>query len=153
MPGFLARPLLFQEHRVNCVANSCKILIADRNRHVREFLRRELCAEGYQVEVARDGREVLSRLNGEERPHLLILDLEIPYLDEPELGAYLHDSQPPLPVIIHTLLPEYPTHLTFPMAAALLEKKEDTDLLKSVVAEVIGKYYPRRFVVRRHKKV
>lgn len=128
---------------VTFVANICKILIADRNRHVRDFLRRELSAEGYQVEVARDGREVLGRINGDDPPHLLILDLEIPYLDEPEVWARLKDRQPPLPVVIHTFLPEYPTNLTLPIAAAFLEKKGDTDLLKAVVAEVIGKHYPK----------
>jgi hypothetical protein len=50
-----------------------------------------------------------------------------------------------LPVIIHTFLPEYPTQLTVPLAAAFLEKKGDTDELKAVVAEVIGKNYPRQF--------
>ena len=127
------------------MANQCKILIADRNRHVREFLRRELGAEGYQVEVARDGRELLNRLDDADPPHLLILDLEIPYLDELEIWARLKDRQPPLPVVIHTFLPEYPTQLTVPLAAAFLEKKGDTDELKAVVAEVIGKHYPRQF--------
>jgi len=127
---------------VSFVAKSCKILIADRNRHVRDFLRRELSAEGYQVEVAKDGREVLGRIDGEDPPQLLILDLEIPYLDEPEVWARLKDRQPPLPVVIHTFLPEYPTNLTLPIAAAFLEKKGDTDQLKAVVAEVIDKHYP-----------
>jgi CheY-like chemotaxis protein len=121
----------------------CKILIADRNRHVREFLRRELLAEGYRVEVARDGRELLDRLNGDDPPQLLILDLEIPYLDELQVWERLQDCQPPLPVVIHTFLPEYPTNLTLPLAAVFLEKKGDTDQLKSVVAEVIRKNYPK----------
>jgi CheY-like chemotaxis protein len=132
------------------VADRCKILIADRNRHVRDFLRRELIAEGYQVEMAADGREVLSRINGTDPPHLLILDLEIPYLDEPEVWDRLKDCQPPLPLVIHTLLPHYPTNLTLPVAAAFLEKKGDTDLLKAVVAEVIDKYYPEGIPARDH---
>jgi CheY-like chemotaxis protein len=132
------------------VADRCKILIADRNRHVRDFLRRELTAEGYQVEVAADGREILSRINGNDRPHLLILDLEIPYLDEPEVWARLKDCQPPLPLVIHTLLPEYPTRKTCPIAAAFLEKRGDTDQLKAVVAELIDKYYPQGIPAREH---
>lgn len=131
------------------MANTCKILIADRNRNVRDFLRRELSAEGYVVEVARDGREVLGRINGDDPPHLLILDLEIPYLDEPEVWARLKDRQPPLPVVIHTFLPEYPTHLTLPIAVAFLEKKGDTDLLKAVVADMIGKHYPKGIPARK----
>ena len=133
---------------VSFVANSCKILIADRNRHVRDFLRRELSAVGYRVEVARDGREMLGRINGEDPPHLLILDLEIPYLDEPEVWSRLKDRHPALPVVIHTFLPEYPTNLTLPIDATFLEKKGDTDLLKRVVAEVIERRYPQGVPVR-----
>jgi CheY-like chemotaxis protein len=128
----------------------CKILIADRNRHVRDFLRRELTAEGYEVEVAADGREVLSRINDKDPPHLLILDLETPYLDEPDVWDILKKLQPPLPLIIHTLLPQYPTNLTLPMTAAFLEKRGDTDLLKAVVADVIDKFYPQGVPAREH---
>ena len=95
--------------------------------------------------TAADGREILSRIDSNNPPHLLILDLEIPYLDELEIWTRLNDRQPPLPVVIHTFLPEYPTHLTVPMAAAFLEKKGDTDELKAVVAEVINKHYPKEF--------
>jgi DNA-binding NtrC family response regulator len=132
------------------VTDRCKILIADRNRHVRDFLRRELTTEGYQVEMAADGREILSQINGNDPPHLLILDLEIPYLDEPEVLARLQDCQPPLPLVIHTLLPEYPTSQTCPVAAAFLEKRGDTDHLKAVVADVISKYYPKGIPAREH---
>jgi CheY-like chemotaxis protein len=145
----LARRLLIRyPTRVSSGADMCKILIADRNRHVRDLLRRELAAEGYRVEVAADGREVLSRINGDDPPNLLILDLEIPYLDEPEICARLKDCQPPLPLVIHTLLPQPLTSRAFPLAAAFLEKKGDTDLLKAVVAEVLGKYYPQGFSAR-----
>lgn len=126
-----------------------KILVADRNRHVRDFLRRELSAEGYRVEVAADGREILSRINGADPPHVLILDLEIPYLDEP-VWCRLRDCQPALPLVIHTLLPHAPMEQILPGAAAFLEKKGDTDLLKTVLAEVIGRYYPQGLPARSH---
>ncbi len=141
----MARPLLIYVPREDpAVAEPCKILIADRNRHVREFLRRELGAEGYQVVVAGDGRELLTLLSSGEPLHLLILDLEIPYLEELEIWARLQDRQPPLPVVIHTFLPEYPTRLTVPQAAAFLEKQGDTDHLKAVVAEVLDRHYPQQ---------
>ena len=50
------------------------IMIADRNRNVRELLRRELESEGYQVRLAKDGRQVLRSINSDEPPDLLILD-------------------------------------------------------------------------------
>ncbi|MFZ5447174.1 MAG: response regulator [Thermodesulfobacteriota bacterium] len=132
------------------MSNRYKILIADRNRHVRDLLRRELTEAGYRVEVAADGREVLKRINGNDPPHLLILDLEIPYLDEPQVWARLNDCQPPLPLVIHTLLPQYPTNQTLPIAAAFVEKAGDTDQLKAVVAEIIGKHYPNGVPAREH---
>ena len=61
--------------------NALKILIADRNRHVRDLLHREFAAAGYQVRVAKTGQEVLSICN-EEAPDLFILDSELPFLAE-----------------------------------------------------------------------
>jgi two-component system response regulator MprA len=118
-------------------------LIADRNRHVRELLRRELMAEGYTVEVAKDGHEVWLMINSGNPPNLIILDLEIPYLDDLVEMAHFRDSEPSVPLIIFSFLPEEDDR-ALPKAAAFLEKKEDTDHLKEVVAEVIGKYYPYR---------
>jgi CheY-like chemotaxis protein len=114
-----------------------KILVADRNRHVREFLRRELLTDGYQVEAARDGREVLQLLDGENPPDLLILDLDLPYVAELKVLELLHEKLPSLPVLIHSFPPDAEQYL--PADAAFLEKKEDTNLLKEVVAELLGK--------------
>jgi len=61
--------------------NSPKILIADRNRHVRDLLRREFAAEGYRVQVAKDGQEVMN-ISNEEAPDLFIMDSELPFLAE-----------------------------------------------------------------------
>jgi DNA-binding response OmpR family regulator len=128
---------------VNSVVQPFRILIADRNRHVREFLRRELTTEGYQVEVAGDGREVLLCFDREQPPHLLILDLEVPYVMELEVLARLKNRRPPVPVVIHTCLPESVNHNGAAAAAAFLEKNGDTNILKAVVADVIGKHYPQ----------
>lgn len=118
-----------------------KILIADRNRHVREFLRRELLAEGYQVEEARDGREILERVNGPTPPDLLILDPEMPFVAELKILESLHELQPSLPVVIHSFHPESEQNL--PGGVAFLVKREDTHLLKEVVAELLrGNNHP-----------
>ena len=76
------------------------ILIADKNRHIREFLQRELEAEGYTTRMTNDGREVV-RLVEQELPDLIILDLEIPYLDGPAILDYLHNNKWQIPVIVY----------------------------------------------------
>lgn len=119
-----------------------KILVADRNRHVRDLLRRELEAEGYAVETARDGREVRLKINPDSRPDLVILDLEIPYLEDLIELEQFRKGEPSLPLIIFSFLPE--DDRPVPKAAAFLEKKEDVQRLKELVAEVIERYYPNK---------
>jgi DNA-binding response OmpR family regulator len=131
------------------VGESFKILVTDRNRRVRELLQRELAAEGYQVVVARDSREVLTMIAGNEPPHLLLLDPEIPNFSELQILEQLQMLSPGLPVIIHTFLSDDFNHWKVLNSVVLLEKKEDIDLLKRVVAQVIDRNYPPRLVLGR----
>jgi DNA-binding response OmpR family regulator len=123
------------------------ILIADRNRHVREFLQRELRADGYCVQVARDGREVLLTLNGDQRPDLLILDLDIPHEGWPALLRQIRRDAPSTPVVIHTLLTEFVGHPDLLDTAVFLEKSGNTDMLKRTVREVLMNCYRKRWEV------
>ena len=77
------------------------ILIADRNPHVREFLKREMMKAGYQVRLAANGREVLKWAYHHELVDLIILDSDLPDTDESSLLQKLKDRMPSLPVIIH----------------------------------------------------
>ncbi len=123
------------------VGEPWKILVADRNRNVRDLLRRELLAEGYSVEVAKDGHDLWLRLNSNAPPDLVILDLEIPFLEDLMTQGQVRNGEPPVPVIIYSYLPEEDDRRV-PKAAAFLEKKEDTQRLKEMVAEVLRRYYP-----------
>ena len=123
------------------------ILIADRNRHVRDFLRRELTAEGYRVLVAKDGREVLVTTEGAEPPDLLILDLDIPYFDGLTILDRLRERTPLLPVVIHSFITEDAANHNVRHAAALVEKSGNTDCLKVAVGEVLKRFYPHRFAL------
>ncbi len=105
---------------------------------MRELLRRELTQEGYRVEVARDGREVLDRLAGPEPPDLLILDLEVPYLDEVVLWERLREREPAIPVLIHTFGLEDRTPGPGAPLVVFLEKREDTDHLKAAVTAAMA---------------
>jgi CheY-like chemotaxis protein len=122
------------------------ILIADRNRHVRELLRREFEADGYRVLLAKDGKQVLTVINSAKPLDLLILDLEIPYVDGVEIIERLKDREPPVPVVIHTFFSEDVQSSAVEKASALVEKTGDNiGHLRSVVEEVLQKFYPRQF--------
>ncbi|MDY0038932.1 MAG: response regulator [Desulforhabdus sp.] len=126
------------------MGNRFHILIADRNRHVREFLRRELISEGYRVQVAKDDRELLSMIDI-EAPDLLILDLEIPYGGGLAVLHSLKDRNPPLPVVIHTFLTEYASHPVVQEQASFVEKMGNIDVLKAAILEMLKKSYPYKF--------
>jgi DNA-binding NtrC family response regulator len=82
------------------------ILIADRNPHVRRLLERELKADGYQVRIADSGREVLKWAYRLQPLDLIILDLDLPDIDEQTLFGNLQDRIPVLPIIIHAFQPD-----------------------------------------------
>jgi DNA-binding response OmpR family regulator len=126
------------------------VLITDRNRHVRNFLRRELIAEGYQVEVAADGRDLLRKVSIADPPDLLILD--IPYSGGPAILERLRRVNSGLPVIIHAFATEDASHPAVQRAAAFVEKMGNTDRLKAAVFEILREYYPNRFTTNQRER-
>jgi putative two-component system response regulator len=61
-----------------------RILVVDDNPYIASLLLVGLKAEGYDVAVARDGREALDRVH-EVRPDLILLDLDLPNLPGDEV--------------------------------------------------------------------
>jgi two-component system, OmpR family, response regulator MprA len=79
-----------------------KILVVDDERAVRESLRRALELEGYEIELAADGREALERLEAESQPDVLVLDVLMPGVDGLEVCRRLRRSGSRLPVLMLT---------------------------------------------------
>lgn len=124
--------------------NQFSLLIADRNRNVRDFLKREFAAAGYSVRLAKDDRELLSMMNVESSPDLVILDLEMPYSEGPDVLAELQNRNPFMPVVVYTLLTDNSAQEVIQGAAAFLEKRgNNIEDLKTIVDEVLRKWYPR----------
>ncbi len=126
------------------------ILIADKNRNVREFLKREFSEAGFYIKLARDGIELLDIVNREPPPDLLICDLEMPFSNGLETLEELQKIRPSLPVIIYTFLTEYASHQAVTKVAAFLEKTgNDVENLKNAVGEALKQNYPDRFARRK----
>ncbi len=77
-------------------------MVVDDERAVRESLRRALELEGYEIELAADGQEALSRLESEVEPDAVILDVLMPGLDGLEVCRRLRSSGNQLPVLMLT---------------------------------------------------
>ena len=116
------------------------ILIADRNRHVREFLKRELTTEGYQVRLAKSGQEVLRWIYDKHPLDLLILDLDLPDGIEPDLLQKIEDRTPTLPVVLHGFFSDYADHPNVLGSAVFVEKRGNSvEQLKKVVFKLLRK--------------
>lgn len=139
-------PLLNQHLANDCqVKNNFRILIADRNRHVREFLQREFATEGYQCELAANGQDLESRLKTPH--HLLILDSEIFLIEGWHLLELWATNKPRVPLIIHTFVGESYNHPFLALADAVVEKKGDPESLMCAVRDVLARYYPENRIV------
>jgi len=79
-----------------------KILVVDDERAVRDSLRRALELEGYEIELAGDGREALYRLDTDSQPDAVILDVLMPGLDGLEVCRRLRASGNSVPVLMLT---------------------------------------------------
>jgi len=119
------------------------ILVADRNRNVRDFLRRELSAEGYEVAVAGDGGQILAYIEGESAVDLLVFDLEMPDVDSSKIFEKTQNRRPPLPVVIHTFLTEESERdFSLNNGEIYIEKSGNIEHLKAGIADMLNRFYP-----------
>jgi two-component system, OmpR family, response regulator MprA len=80
-----------------------RILVVDDERAVRDSLRRALTLEGYDVELAADGEEALTRLtSGESHPDAIVVDVLMPRLNGLDLCRSLRASGDKVPVLMLT---------------------------------------------------
>lgn len=126
-----------------------RILVADRNRHVREFLQRELGAEGFWVEIAADGREVLARMEVEPLPDLMVLDLELPFVEGCELARRLKEMGIGIPVVVHSFPPQSTLPCRMEEIGPFVEKSgENIQGLREIIWGSLRQAYPGRFQAR-----
>ncbi|MCD6304756.1 MAG: response regulator [Deltaproteobacteria bacterium] len=138
-PDASRHALKFQHRR------SPTILIADRNPHVREFLGRELRAEGYEVRLAKNGREVLRWIYHYEPLDLVILDPDLPDASDGPLLEKLNDRIPALPVVVHAFGIDDAASYAGSLPVVFVEKAGNSiENLKKVVAEMLLKRRARQ---------
>jgi DNA-binding NtrC family response regulator len=115
------------------------LLIADRNPHVREFLKREMMAEGYHIRLVKSGQELIDHIhNPDTLPDMVILDPDLPDANDLSLVHQIHQLAPDLPVVIHTLQTDMIHQLNVKQSVLLIEKKgSSVDHLKQAVKDIL----------------
>lgn len=80
-----------------------KILVVDDSGYMRKLLESRLKANNYQVVLAEDGKEALSKTES-EKPDLVLLDLSMPKMDGFQIAEKLrsHASTRSIPIIFVT---------------------------------------------------
>ncbi len=114
------------------------ILLADDNRNIREYCRRDLEDEGYRVVLAGDGREALALLR-RELPDLVILDVCMPTMDGLQAVERIRAIAPDVPVVFFTWFDEdCARDRRGQLATACVEKCEDLTELKQVIVQIMA---------------
>lgn len=120
------------------------LLIADRNPHIRTFLKREMQAEGYNVQLVRNAQEVLNIIYSRESVDLLIIDLDLPGANELNLLQCLKDRIPVLPFVIHSHpFDDLEFSLSLGDARFVPKKGSSSETLKNVIRDLLMKRIPR----------
>jgi DNA-binding NtrC family response regulator len=115
------------------------ILIADRNPHVREFLHREMTEDGFKVLQAEKGKEVIKIVYQCFPLDIVILDPDLPDMEEIGLIKKIGARIPPLPVVIHALDREETNYFLYLKHGAFVEKGgHSIEKLKQVVLEILN---------------
>ena len=78
-----------------------RILVVDDDRAVRESLRRSLAFNGYQVDLASDGKDALEAVQ-QRRPDAMVLDVMMPRLDGLEVCRRMREAGDDLPILVLT---------------------------------------------------
>jgi len=122
-------------------SRSAAVLVADDQLHVRKFLREILEGDGFTVEDAEDGEEVIMKVR-EKRYDLVISDIRMPKKSGNEVVAELKEIAPDLPVILITAYGYDPSHTGIRAkkegVVEVLYKPFDLKKLKEAIARALS---------------
>ncbi len=118
-----------------------KILFVDDNESLLQLYREESEEEGYEVIVANDGKEALSKFMKEE-PDLVVMDIRMPVMKGIQAMARILRKNRHIPVILNTAFPQYRENFLTWGADAYVLKSSDLTELKQKIREVLDR--PKR---------
>ena len=89
----------FESGKINMASDSVKILLVDDEPDILEFMEYNLKKEGYDVYLAKNGKEAID-IAKKEKPQLIILDIMMPVMDGIEACRHIRE----IPELQHTMV-------------------------------------------------
>jgi CheY-like chemotaxis protein len=116
-------------HPVKCV------LLVDDNFVTREAMSQLLGCDGYRVTTASNGADAFRRLNGHEKPDIILLDLNMPVMDGPTFRRQQQQSQDlaGVPVVLLSAAEDVAELASLLGAETYVQKPVDTARLLEIV--------------------
>lgn len=114
-----------------------KILLVDDEENIRLIYEEEFKDEGYEIASAGNGDDAL-RLFEEERPNIVILDIQMPGTNGIEILRQMKTIDGSVPVILCSAYPEFKQDLGVWASEEYVVKSADLTQLKEAVKRYIG---------------
>lgn len=116
-----------------------KIVIVEKNPHIRSLVQRELISEGYTVFAPACEKELLDLFSGRQTMDLMIIDPEVLDNNFGQIAEKISAYRPDLPVIVHALAVDKDGVVPFGSVLERIEKNWDSiSELKKVTADVMN---------------
>jgi len=113
-----------------------KILVVEDDKNQQELYRQELMDEGYEVDVASDGKEAITKAT-KDRPDLIVLDISMPGMDGIEAMGKILGTDNRIPIVLNTAYSSYKDNFMTWSADAYVIKSADLTPLKNTIKQVL----------------
>ena len=116
-----------------------KVLCVDDDLSLLRLYYEELCEEGYEVILAQNGKEALTKF-GKEKPDLVVMDIRMPLMDGIEALTAMIGKDRQVLVILNTAYPQYRENFMTWGAEAYVLKSSNLTELKQKVREALERH-------------
>ena len=115
-----------------------KVLCVDDDLSLLRLYEDELAEEGYEVVLAKDGKEAIAKFE-KESSQVVVMDIRMPVMDGIEALTNLLGKDRQVPVILNTAYPQYRENFMTWGAEAYVIKSSDLTELKQKIREVLDR--------------
>ena len=117
------------------IAHTHSVVLADRNRHIRSLLARELEGQGFEVTCCGLGREAvaLARKQGE----ILVVDGDLSDMDALSVIRQVREARPELPIVVHAHSADEAVQCLQERFVLFVPKEQDPARLARVVRKAL----------------